>query len=88
MGVREFDMDQSAAWGIVSLHGDALRAQLRAFVRYNGLPAAGKGATVTAAPSLIEQYRNDPFGVRERIEREARRARSQMVGEWLSRIFE
>jgi hypothetical protein len=80
-------MDQSAAWGIESLQGDALRTQLRTFVRNNGLSAAGKGATVTAAPSLLDQYRKDPFGFRERIEREARRERARMVGGWLSQIF-
>jgi hypothetical protein len=87
MGAREFEIDERAAWGIESLQGEALRAKLRELAR-NGIRSAGKGATVTPAPSLLDQYRKDPFAFRERIEREARRARAQMVGGWFSRILE
>jgi hypothetical protein len=90
MGARELEMDQSAAWGIEALQGDALRAMLRELAGRMDPPATGcKNAAIAAAQEtrLLDQYRKDPFGFRERIEREARRERAQMVGGWLSQIF-
>jgi hypothetical protein len=36
---------------------------------------------------LLDLYRKNPSAVRERVEREARKARAEFVGEWLRRIF-
>jgi hypothetical protein len=78
MGARELEMDQSAILGIEAMPWTAWREALK--------DEAAARATAPE-PTLLEQYRKDPLGVRERIEREARQARSRMVGEWLSRIF-
>lgn len=78
MGAREFEMDQGAVLGIEALP----------WTSFHKAPKDKATTPATASePTLLDLYRKDPFAVRERIEREARRARSQHVGEWISRIF-
>ena len=79
MGARELEMDRDAVLGIEALPWTVWRERLS--------EKAGGAPATASEPTLLDQYRKDPVAVRERIEREARRARAQFVGEWIGSIF-
>lgn len=102
MGAREFVMVKGALLRIDPLAGDSLRvrsggvwvtqpADSRDYVLKSGdsLALNGKGPALAVAyqPTLLDLFRKDPAGVREAIEREARRGRLRDVRALLRKIL-
>lgn len=95
MGAREIEFDQTAVLrtGAFSRVGYIRTRKMdpeRDLTR-NGdsIAPSAKAANPAAAyeSPLLDLYRKNPSAVRERVEREARKARAEFVGEWLRRIF-
>src|SRR5882672_189116 len=102
MGAREFLMVKGAMLRIDPLAGDSLRVRsggvwvtqhddsrdymLKAV---DSLALNGKGAALAVAyrPTLLDLFRDDPAGVRQRVEREARRGRLRNVRALLRRVL-
>jgi hypothetical protein len=96
MGAREIEFDQTAVLRIGSLsrvgYVRTRKTDPERPMRRNGdsVALSGEAAIPAAAyeSPLLELYRKNPTAVIERVEREARKARAQHVGEWIRRIFE
>ena len=96
MGAREFEFDQTAVLRIGALSRVGyIRTRKTDPERYlprNGdsISPSGKAAIPAVAyeSPLLDLYRKNPSAVRERVERDARRARAQFVGEWIRRVFD
>ena len=95
MGAREVEFDQTTVLRIGALSRvgyirtrktDPERCLPR---NADSIARSGKAANSAAAyeSPLLDLYRKNPSAVRERVEREARKARAEFVGEWLRRIF-
>ena len=95
MGAREIEFDQTAVLriGAVSRVGyiRTRKTDPERDLRRNGasIAPAGEAAIPAAAyeSPLLELYRKDPTAVVEKVEREARKARAEHVGEWIRWIF-
>jgi hypothetical protein len=95
MGAREIEFDQTAVLRIGTLSRVGyIRTRKTDRERYlpgNGHSIARSGNAATPAAAyespLLDLYRKNPSAVREWVEREARKARAEFVGEWLRRIF-
>jgi hypothetical protein len=95
MGAREVEFDQTAVLRIGALsrvgYIRTRKTDPERYLAQNGdsTAASGKAAIPAAAyeSPLLDLYRKNPSAVRERVEREARKARAEFVGEWLRRIF-
>jgi hypothetical protein len=96
MGARELEFDQTAVLrvGTFSRVGyirtrktDPERQLLR---NGDSVAASGKAAMSAAAyeSPLLDLYRKNPSAVRERVEREARKARAQFIGGLIRWVFE
>jgi hypothetical protein len=96
MGVREIEFDQTAVLRIGALsrvgYIRTRKTDPERQVPGNGdsiAPPAEAAIPAAAYESpLLELYRKNPTAVIERVEREARKARAEHVGEWIRRIFE
>ena len=95
MGAREMEFDQTAVLRIGGLsrigYVRTRNTDPERQMRRNGDAVAPSGeAAIPAAAHespLLELYRRNPTAVIERVEREARKARAQHVGEWIRWIF-
>jgi DUF2917 family protein len=102
MGAREFEIAKGAMLKIDPLAGDSLRVRFGEVwvTQYNdtkdymlragdSMVLNGEGVALATAskPTLLDLYRKDPAGVREDIERGARRRQARVIGAWLLRIF-
>ena len=102
MGAREFEMVKGAMLRIDPLAGDGLRVRAgeiwvtqhedrRDYMLMTGdsLTLNGKGATLAVAcrPTLLDLFREDPAGVREQIERNARHGWLRSMRVRLRKIF-
>ena len=96
MGARELEFDQTAVlrFGTFSRVGfiRTRKTDPERQLLGNGdsIATSGKAAIPAAAyeSPLLDLYRKNPSAVRERVERDARRARAQFVGEWIRRVFD
>jgi hypothetical protein len=70
----------------VTQHGDSRDYLLKAG---DSMTLSGKGATLATAykPTLLDLHREDPFAVRQQIEREARRLQARELRAFFRRIF-
>jgi hypothetical protein len=102
VGAREFEIAKGAMLKIDPLAGDCLRVRsgevwvtqfedTRDYLLKTGdsIVLDGKGAMLAVAykPTLLDLFRADPAGVRERIEVEARRSRVRSIGTLIRKIF-
>ena len=102
MGAREFLMVKGAMLKIDPLAGDCLRVRSGEVwvTQYedpkdymlkagDSLVLKGDGATLAVAyqPTLLDLFRDDPAGVREQIEGEARRSRLRSLSALLRRFL-
>lgn len=94
MGAREMEFDQTAVLRIGALSRVGTirtrRTDPERQMKGNGDSIARSGEAISTAAyesPLLELYRKNPSAVIESVERGARKARAQLVGEWLRRIF-
>jgi len=102
MGAREFELRRGAILKIDPLAGDSLRVRsgevwvtqhddIRDYLLKTGdsmiLSRKGLALATACRPTLLDLFRPDPAGVREQVEREARRARAPRIGAWVRNIF-
>ena len=95
MGARELEFDQTAVLrvgtfsrvGYIRTRKTDPERQLPR--NGNSIAASGKAAGPAAAyeSPLLDLYRKNPSAVLERVEREARKARSEEIRGWLRWIF-
>jgi hypothetical protein len=88
MGAREIEFDQTTVLRIGALSRVGY-IRTRKTDPERCLPRNADSANSAAAyeSPLLDLYRKNPSAVRERVEREARKARAEFIGEWLRRIF-
>jgi len=102
MGAREFEIASGAMLKIDPLAGDCLRVRwgevwvtqfedTRDYMLRTGdsIVLDGKGAMLAVAykPTLLDLFRADPAGIRERIELEARRSRTRSILALVLKLF-
>ena len=94
MGAREMEFDQTAVLRIGALsrvgYVRTRRTDPERQTGRSGDSIAPSGEAIPAAgyeSPLLGLYRRNPGAVIESVEREARKARAQLVGKWIRRIF-